>query len=67
MRVGAGKSVVGVRWLLSWERRLQRTVSSVVVYFDQLVIVGSDGLVFRWRRRPVEKYEFGRAPREFIL
>ena len=67
LRVGAGKTVVGVRWLLSWERRLHRTVSSVVVYFDRLVNVGPGGLVFGGRRRPVEKYEFGRAPRESVL
>ena len=65
--MGAGKTVVGVRWLLSWERRLQRTVSSVVVYFDRLVNVGPGSLVFGGRRRPVEKYKFGRAPRESIL
>ena len=67
LRVGAGKSVVGVRWHLNWERRLQRTVSSVVVYFDRLVNVGSGSLVFRERHRHVEKYEFGRPPREFML
>ena len=49
------------------ERRLQRTVSSVVVYFDRLVNVGPGGLVFGGQRRPVEKYEFGRAPRQSIL
>ena len=65
--MGAGKTVVGVRWLLSWERRLQRTVSSVVVYFDRLVNVGPGGLVFGGRRHPVEKYELGPAPRESIL
>ena len=46
LRVGVGNTVVGMRWLLSWERRLQRTVSSVVVYFDRLVNVGPGGLVF---------------------
>ena len=42
-------------------------VSSVVVYFDRLVNVGRGGLVFGGQRRPVEKYEFGPAPRESIL
>ena len=32
-------------WLLSWEKRLQITVSSVIVYFDRLVNVDLGGLV----------------------
>ena len=67
LRVGVGKTVVGVRWLLSWKRRLLRTMSSLVVYFDRLVNVGPGGLVFGGRRCPIEKYEFGHAPRESIL
>ena len=67
LRVGVGKSVVGMRWLISWERRLQRTMSTIVVYFDQLVNIGSGGLVFGGRHHPVEKCEFGQAQREFML
>ena len=44
-------------------------MSSVVVYFDQLVNVGpqASSLVFGGRCRPVEKYEFGHMSRESIL
>jgi len=64
MRMGAGNTVVGVRWLLSWERRLQKTVSSIVVYFSRYCNVDPGGVWFGGRRRPVEEYEFGRVPVE---
>ncbi len=64
IRVGGSNTVIGVRWLLGWGRRLHKRVSSVVVYFSRFVNIPSSGLFFGGRRRPVERYEFGRAARE---
>src|SRR4029077_18293343 len=63
MRGGGGNSVVCVRWLLGWGRRLHKRVSSVVVYFSRFVEVPSGGVFFGGRKRPVELYKFGHAPR----
>src|SRR6266576_2770176 len=47
MRVGGGNTVVGVRWLLGWGRRLHKRVSSIVVYFSRFVDVPSGGMYLR--------------------
>jgi len=62
MAVAAAVTVVGVQWLRSCERRLHKTVSSMLVYFLKIVNADPTGVWFGGRKRPVASYEFGRVP-----
>ena len=53
-------SVRGVRWLVGWQRRLGKRMSSVVVYLDRPVVVPERCVWFGGSLCPVEKYVFGR-------
>ena len=63
MRFGGSRRVLGARWLVSWERRLRKKVSSVVLFFDGLVPLRKPGIWFSGRLCPVERYEFDRGRR----
>ena len=43
---------------MSWERRLRKKVSSVVLFFDGMVPLRRPGVWFSGRLCPVERYEF---------
>ena len=63
MRFDGSRRVLGARWLVSWERRLQKKVSSVVLFFDGMVPLKKPGVWFSGRLCPVERYEFDRGRR----
>ena len=61
---GKGRGVIGVRWLLSLERRRGKATSSLVVYLREGTAVGTDMAVrMRGRRYNVVEYEWGRGHR----
>ena len=63
MRFDGSRRVLGARWLVSWERRLRKKVSSVVLFFDGMVPLKKPGVWFSGRLCPVERYEFDRGRR----
>ena len=63
MKFGGSRRLLGARWLVSWERRLQKKVSSVVLFFNGDVPLRKSGVWFSGRLCPVERYEFDRSRR----
>ena len=63
MRFGGSRRLLGARWLVGWERRLRKKVSSVVLFFDGMVPLRRPGVWFSGRLCPVETYEFDRGRR----
>jgi len=51
-----------VRWLLGGARRLGKTTSSVVIFFDKKVALGTHWKV-KGRLRLIEAYDFDRGRR----
>ena len=64
LKLGGGRRVLGVRWLLGCHRRLFKRVSSVVLFFDGELPLEKAGLWFEGQLCPVEVYDFdrGRSP-----
>jgi len=56
------KGIMGARWLLGGMRRLGKATSSVVVFFDRKLALGSH-LKMRGRWLPIEAYDFDRGRR----
>jgi len=56
------KGVMGARWLLGGMRRLGKATSSVVVFFNRKLALGSH-LKVRGRWLPIETYGFDRGRR----
>ncbi|KAF8428727.1 hypothetical protein EV426DRAFT_711405 [Tirmania nivea] len=54
------RGIMGARWLLGGNRRLGKATSSVVVFFDRKLAVGSH-LKMRGRWLPMEAYDFNRG------
>ncbi|KAF8419542.1 hypothetical protein EV426DRAFT_709757 [Tirmania nivea] len=54
------RGIMGARWLLGSNRRLGKATSSVVVFFDRKLAVGSH-LKMRGRWLPIEAYGFNRG------
>jgi len=56
------KGIMGARWLLGGMRRLGKATSSIVVFFDRKLALGSH-LKVRGRWLPIEAYDFDRGRR----
>jgi len=56
------KGILGARWLLGGMRRLGKATSSVVVFFDRKLALGSH-LKLRGCWLPIEAYDFNRGRR----
>jgi len=56
------KGIMGARWLLEGMRRFGKATSSVVVFFDRKLALGSH-LKVRGRWLPIEAYDFDRGRR----
>ena len=63
MKLGGSRRLLGARWLVSWERRLWKKVSSVVLFFNGDVPLRKPGIWFSGRLCPIERYEFDRGRR----
>ena len=61
MKLGGSRRLLGARWLVSWERRLRKKVSSVVLFFNGDVPLRRPDIWFSGRLCPVERYEFHRG------
>jgi len=59
--VGPG-GIMGARWLLGGARRLGKTTSSVVIFFDKKLALGTH-LKVKGRWHPTEAYDFDRGRR----
>ena len=58
---GKGGGVIGVRWLLSYERRKGKTASSMVVFLKNAVPTAKEMYVrMRGRKYTVVEYQWGR-------
>jgi len=60
--VGPG-GIMGARWLLGGARRLGKTTSSVVIFFDKKLALGTH-LKVKGRWHPTEAYDFDRGRRK---
>ncbi|KAF8428807.1 hypothetical protein EV426DRAFT_586136 [Tirmania nivea] len=60
------RGIMGARWLLGGNRRLGKATSSVVVFFDRKLAVGSH-LKLRGRWLPIEAYDFERGRKRVDL
>jgi len=56
------KGIMGALWLLGGMRRLGKATSSIVVFFDRKLALGSP-LKVRGRWLPIEAYDFDRGRR----
>jgi len=57
---GGKVGIMGASWLVGGRRRLGKAISSVVVFFEEVIRLGSQvRLGGRWL--PVEAYDFGRG------
>ena len=63
MKLGGSHRLLGARWLVSWERRLRKKVSLVVLFFNGDVPLRKPGVWFAGRLCLVERYEFDRGLR----
>ena len=62
---GKGGGVIGVRWLLQWNRRRGKTASSIVVDLKRAVPTALEMSVRIWgRKHTVVEYEWGRKGSE---
>ena len=46
MKLGGSHRLLGARWLVSWEKRLRKKVSSVVLFFSGDVPLRNPGVWF---------------------
>ncbi|KAF8428404.1 hypothetical protein BGX38DRAFT_425686 [Terfezia claveryi] len=60
------RGILGARWLLGGNRRLGKATSSVVVFFDRKLAIGSHLRMRGWWL-PIEAYEFDRGRKRVDL
>ena len=61
---GKGGGVIGVRWLLQWNRRRGKATSSLVVYLKRGHPTAKEmWLRMKGRKYSVDEYEWGRKSR----
>ena len=63
MKLGGSGRLLGAKWLVNWERRLRKKVSSVVLFFNSDMALRKPGVWFSGRLCPGERYEFDRRRR----
>ena len=63
LRLGTSERVLRVYWLLGEQRWRGKWVSSVVIYFSGVVLMGGRCIRFGGQWCPVDRYEFERPAR----